>query len=118
MKRLAAWCFRHGILVIALWVVVLAALAGVTKVVGRDYIDGFSLPGTDSNTAAQLLAHAGQLGGAGDDTVVIHMLRPGVTVTDATVRATVTEVLGRSAAQPLVVSVHSPYAAGGQGQIS
>ena len=77
MSRVARWCFQHRVLVLVLWLVAVAALAGAARAAGRDYTDGFSLPGTDSTRAAQLLASAGQRPGSGDDTIVIHTLTTG-----------------------------------------
>ncbi len=118
MSRVAGWCFRHRVLVLVLWLVAVAALAGATRVVGRDYTDGFSLPGTDSTRAGQLLAAVGQRPGSGDDTIVIHTLTPGSSATDPAVQARVTAVLAAASHQPLVATIRSPYAIGGSAQIS
>ena len=58
MSAIARWCFRHRFMVIAAWVVVLAGLAMLGQAVKSNYSNSFSLPGTDSTTAQQLLARA------------------------------------------------------------
>jgi uncharacterized membrane protein YdfJ with MMPL/SSD domain len=69
MRNLARWCFRHRRLVLAGW---LAALIGATAIhtaAGSNFNDSFSLPGTQSFEALNLLQrHApkqsGDRGGA------------------------------------------------------
>ena len=117
MKRLAGFCFRHRIIVVLIWVVLLVVLVGVTKKAGKDYADGFSLPGTESAHAQQLLASGGQHTGSGDDTIVIHS-NDGQFVTDPAIEAKVQQALTRASSAPFVAAIRSPYLAGSQGQIS
>jgi RND superfamily putative drug exporter len=118
VKRLAGWCFRHRVIVIGLWVLMLVLLAGVTKKAGKDYSDGFSLPGTGSSHAQSLLAQSSLREGSGDDTIVIRTLRPGTRVTDPAIQTAVQQALGRGTTAPYVASIRSPYSAGDQSQIS
>ncbi|HEX4015186.1 MAG TPA: MMPL family transporter [Frankiaceae bacterium] len=118
MRRLAAWSFRHRAVVILLWVVLLALLAGVTKKVGKDYTDGFSLPGTESSRAQQLLAQSHLPTGSGDDTIVIHTSTAGQRLTDPAIKSAVAQVLTRAVSAREVTSIRSPYAAAAQNQIS
>src|SRR3954451_2834843 len=55
MKALARWCFRHKFVVLAIWVVSLLVLGGLSASAGSGYTDSFSLPGTESTTALNLL---------------------------------------------------------------
>src|SRR4051794_34606460 len=55
MKALALWCFRRKFAVLAIWVVALFALGGLSYSAGSGYTDSFSLPGTESTTALNLL---------------------------------------------------------------
>lgn len=118
MTRLAAWSFRHRVLVVLMWVALLVLLAGVTKAVGKNYTDGFSLPGTGSTHAQQLLAQSKGLSGSGDDTIVIHTRPPGARITDQSVHTNVERILTQAASARGVASIRSPYAAGAQDQIS
>jgi RND superfamily putative drug exporter len=118
MRRLASWCFRHGVSVVALWVLMLVLLAGVTKRVGNDYTEGFSLPGATSSQAQQLLAQSGFRDGSGDDTIVIHTLSTNEPVTDPELQADVQRALTKAGSAPFVASIRSPYSAGDQSQIS
>ncbi|HEY1534443.1 MAG TPA: MMPL family transporter, partial [Polyangiaceae bacterium] len=118
MTRLARWCFQHRVIVLLVWVVMLVLLVGITKKAGKDYTDGFSLPGTNSTQAQQLLASSQQQAGSGDDTVVIHTRTSDQLVTDEAVQAAVSQVLTTAESAPYVASIRSPYTAGDQGQIS
>src|SRR5215207_7954905 len=55
MTSLARWCFRHKFRVLAAWVVALFVLGGLSASAGSGYTDSFSLPGTESTTALNLL---------------------------------------------------------------
>jgi RND superfamily putative drug exporter len=56
VKALSSWCFRHRLLVAAGWLLMVAVLA----VLGRTaaYSNTFTVPGTDSTTALNLLTKA------------------------------------------------------------
>ena len=58
MWALARWCYRHRVVVVLAWVVALVALGGVTRAVGTAYSDQFTLPGTESTKALNLLRSA------------------------------------------------------------
>jgi RND superfamily putative drug exporter len=115
VSRLARWCYRHAGAVIVLWLVLLALLAGVGKKAGKDYADGFALPGTDSTSAQTLLASGVHRPGSGDDTIVFHSTDPGTPVTDPATTRTVGSALAAIARQPFVTAVTSPY---GPGRVS
>src|SRR3954452_13908647 len=55
MSALARWCFRHKFRVLAIWVVALVVIGGLSASAGSGYTDSFSLPGTPSTTALNLL---------------------------------------------------------------
>jgi uncharacterized membrane protein YdfJ with MMPL/SSD domain len=55
MRSLARWCFTHRFRVLAAWVLALVVLAGLSVKAGSGYTDSFSLPGTESTTALNLL---------------------------------------------------------------
>jgi RND superfamily putative drug exporter len=118
MRSMSRWCFRHRVVVIGVWVLLFVLLAGVTKKAGKDYSDGFSLPGTGSSQAQQLLAQSSLREGSGDDTIVIHTLTPAVLLTTTASRTQVQQALTRAASIPGVVSIQSPYTTGEQSHIS
>jgi RND superfamily putative drug exporter len=116
MSALARWCFRHRIVVFAAWVVVLAGLAVLGQAVKSNYDNSFSLPGTGSAMAQQLLAKADPAQ-AGDSDTIVWQVSTG-TVRDRAVVARMTGVLNRIATMPEVAAVVSPYGPHEAGQIS
>ena len=46
MSAIARWCFRHRLVVIATWVVVLIGLSVLAQAIKSDYDNSFSVPGT------------------------------------------------------------------------
>src|SRR5256885_11074486 len=82
MATLARWCVRHRFIVLGAWLVALVGLAVGSRALGSGYTSGFSLPGTESARAQQLLNASGALGQSGGNVVVVHV-RNG-SLTDAT----------------------------------
>ena len=116
MSAIARWCFRHRFTVIAAWVLVLVGLGALSQAVKSDYNNSFSLPGTGSTTAQQLLAKAIPAQ-AGDSDTIVWQVSHG-TVRDATVTTQMNSVLKQIATMPEVAAVVSPYGPHGAAQIS
>ena len=116
MSAIARWCFRHRFAVIAAWVLVLVGLGALSQAVKSDYNNSFSLPGTGSTTAQQLLAKAIPAQ-AGDSDTIVWQVSHG-TVRDATVTTQMNSVLKQIATMPEVAAVVSPYGPHGAAQIS
>ncbi len=116
MAPLARWCFRHRFIVLAAWIAGLVILGGLTKAAGNKYSDSFSLPGTESTRALQLLqkSFATQSG----DTAQIVVHTPQGSIKDPQVKDRVDAMLARIDKLPHVVSVVSPYAPAGARQVS
>src|SRR3954453_14628387 len=108
MRSLARWCFDHRFVVLAAWVAALVALGGLSAAPGSGYTDSFSLPGTESTTALNLLkdnfnsesTDTNQVVFAADD------------VPDPGTRARIQATLGAIAKGPHVERVDSPFAQG------
>ena len=108
MQALARWCFRRKWIVLAIWVVSLFVLGGLSASVGSGYTDSFSLPGTESTTALNLLTDnfntestdTNQAVFAADD------------VTAPATKAKIEETLKEIAAGPHIDRVDSPFAEG------
>ena len=116
LSTLARWCYRHRLIVVLLWLVAVAGLGVASKAVGSAYSDNFSLPGTESTKALQLLQKS-LPAQSGDSATVVWQTSQG-TVRDATVRERMTPVLDKIAKSPSVTSVTSPYEPRGARQIS
>lgn len=72
LRRTGAWCARHFVIVLVLWLAALAGLQVLQHAYGGDYSDDFSLPGTQSQEGLDVLrAHAPTAGGYSSQ-VVLH----------------------------------------------
>src|SRR3954451_16816961 len=108
MRALARWCFRRKYIVLAVWVVALIVLGGLSASVGSGYTDSFSLPGTESTSALNLLkdnfntesTDTNQVVFAADD------------VTAPATKARIQTTLAAIAKGPHVEQVDSPFAQG------
>ncbi len=116
MAGLARWCFRHRRIVVLGWVAAIAILVALNGSLGTAYSDSFSLPGTESTKALDLLSAAFPAQAGDSDTIVVHV--DSGTIKDPTVQAAVSSLFQRVAKTASVVAVGSPYAATGAAQIS
>ena len=116
MSAIARWCISHRFVVIAAWVVALIGLSALAQAAKSDYNNSFSVPGTGSATAQQLLSRAVPAQ-SGDSDTIVWRVRTG-TVRDPAVVARMSGVLNRISAFPEVAAVTSPYGPHGAGQIS
>jgi putative drug exporter of the RND superfamily len=99
---------RHRRAVLIGWLVLLIGALGLSAGLGAKYANNFSLPGTESQRAADLLARDFPAQ-AGDSDQIVLGVREG-SVTDAAVRSRVAPMLSAVAKLPHVTSVTSPYA--------
>jgi len=113
VRTLATTCFRHRRLVVVLWLAALVSMTMLSRAVGTNFSNSFSLPDTESTRALNLLKSVSPTS-AGDVERVVVETSDGLTVTDPAVQSTVTAMLGRVAALPHVTFVQSPYVAPGQ----
>jgi putative drug exporter of the RND superfamily len=116
MSTLARWSYRYRWVVIAAWVIALIGLSVLSQVVKSDYNDSFSLPGTGSTTAQQLLAKAVPAQ-SGDSDTIVWQVSSG-SVRDRTVAARMSAMLKNVAGMPEVAMVSSPYGPHGASQFS
>ena len=116
MSAIARWCIRYRFAVIAAWVIVLIGLSALAQAVKSDYNNSFSVPGSGSTTAQQLLARTIP-SQSGDSDTIVWQVRAG-TVRNLAVVARMSGVLNRISKFPEVAAVTSPYGPGGGGQIS
>ncbi len=116
MSAIARWCYHHRFVVIAAWVVVLFGLGALSQAVKSDYNNSFSLPGTGSTAAQQLLDRAVPAQ-AGDSDTIVWQVDHG-TVRDPAVAARITAMLRQVATMPEVAAVVGPYGPRGAAQVS
>jgi RND superfamily putative drug exporter len=116
LARLARWSIAHRRIVLLVWVALLVGAGIVSSSVGTRYATDFSLPGSESQRALDMLKRDFPAQAGDSDQIVFHA-RSGK-VTDAAVRADVQPVLDRISHLPHVTGVTSPYSSGGAKQVS
>ncbi|MEU4603825.1 MMPL family transporter [Kribbella sp. NPDC023972] len=110
LYRLGRFAFRRRRLVVLVWLGLLATgVAGAATLSGPT-ADGFSIPGTESQRAADLLNDRFPQAGADAGTArIVFQAPPGRTLTDAATTAQVQQTLARVEAAPQVARVLDPF---------
>ncbi len=116
MLRVARWCIAHRRWVVGAWVVIAILTTMVAGSVGNRYATNFTLPGTESQRASDLLTKEFGAQSGDVDTIVLHVSHG--TVDAPEVRRAITPMLARVSTFPHVSKVISPYAANGAVQVS
>ena len=116
LARLARLSIAHRRAVILTWVALLVGAGIVVSSVGTRYATDFSLPGSESQRALDMLKRDFPAQAGDSDQIVLHA-RAGK-VTDAAVRSSVAPMLAKVAKLPHVTSVTSPYSAAGAKAVS
>ncbi len=116
MRALARWCMAHRLLVAVIWVVVAAASTVVAQKVGPSYATVYTLPGTQTQKAHDLLAKEFPAQSGDVDQVVFHTSQG--TIDSPAVQGAIEPLLAKIAAMPHVVGVISPYSTRGAVQVS
>jgi RND superfamily putative drug exporter len=116
LARLTRWTISHRRLTLIGWLVAVVAITAISTSVGTRTATNFSLPGTDSQQAIDLLQR-NFASRSGDVDQVVMRAKHGQIDTPAQ-RADITKMLNRIAAAPHVSSVSSPFGKGGSQQIS
>src|SRR3954454_21935501 len=108
MRSLARWCFTHKFVVLGVWIAALVVVGGLNASAGSGYTDSFSLPGTESTTALNLLTDNFKTE-ATDTNQVVFAAR---NVNDPQVKTRIERTLADIAKIPHVERVDSPFARG------
>ena len=117
MSATASWCVRHRRVVLVAWLLALLTMTGISRAAGSHFVDSWSLPGTDSSTAASLLTSVSPAV-SGDTEQVVVGTPAGRTVRDPAVRGRFTGLLTQLSTIGGVTGVVSPYASLGTTQVS
>ena len=115
LEGLARWSYRRRWLMLTMWIVALFGFGFLGSTVGGDYSNDFSLPGTESQEAYDLLKEKFSTR-AGDTADIVFKAEAGVD--NPAVEETRTGVLDEIAQLEYVVEVQSPYYGQGQGNIA
>src|SRR5215467_16267442 len=116
MSVLARWCYQHRYVVITAWIGLLIGLAVMSQAVKTSYDNTFTLPGTGSGSAQELLQRSAPAQ-AGDSDHIVWQVRHG-SVEDPAISRRMSAMLARVSHLPEVASVASPYLPGGKVQVS
>ena len=71
MARLGRWCFEHRKRVVAVWLLAIVVITGVSVAVGSSFNSNLSLPGSDSQAAVTLLTQNFPAASGEGDQIVI-----------------------------------------------
>src|SRR5713101_2226354 len=115
LRRIASWSYRRRRRVVLLWIVALIAVSAIGSTAGSKFAQGFSLPATESQRAADLLKSRFP-SRAGDEGQVVFAATAGVQ--DGAVRSRMEKLFEEVTAVPSVTAVVSPYAADGTRQVA
>jgi RND superfamily putative drug exporter len=116
VARIGGWAAGHRRLVLLGWIVALIGALGLSSAVGNNYSNSFSLKGTESQRAVDLLKRDFPAQSGDSDQIVFHVLAGSVTA--PAVQARVAPVLEQIARLPHVSGVVSPYSPAGARAIS
>jgi putative drug exporter of the RND superfamily len=116
MPVLARWCYQHRFVVITAWMGLLIGLAVMSQAVKASYDNSFTLAGTGSGSAQELLQRAAPAQ-AGDADQIVWQVSQG-SVTSPVIEQRMSAMLARVSHLPEVASVASPYLPGGKVQVS
>jgi RND superfamily putative drug exporter len=114
--KVTRWCIAHRGRVFVAWIAIAVIATAVASAAGRNYATNFSLPGTESQRALDLLKKEFPAQSGDVDTIVFHTANG--TVDDPQVQSAITKLLDEVQGDPHVVLVRSPFGPEGAGQIS
>jgi RND superfamily putative drug exporter len=110
MTNIARWTMRHRRIVVTAWIVAAIGVFAVSNAIGKKTASSFTLPGTNSQQAVDLLQSRFPAQ-AGDADQIVFQAKSGK-LTDAADRAAIDATLARVAKLGHVPGVVSPYAPG------
>jgi putative drug exporter of the RND superfamily len=116
LTRLTRWTISHRRLAVIGWIVLVIAISVIGSSVGTRNATSFSLPGTDSQKAYDLLQQDFSSRSGDVDQIVFHVEKGSVTAPAVTSKAEAMLKEVRSA--PHVVDVTSPFGTEGAAQVS
>src|SRR3984893_12388279 len=102
LRRLAGSCYRRRWRVLIAWIVVLVGVNVLAQTVGGTLLKTFSLPGSESQRAFDVLGR--DFARKGDTGDLVFKVRGDGTFNDADVKAAIEPVLATLARQPHVSS--------------
>ena len=111
LYRLARWSYAHRRVVLTLWLVITVGVIALSSAIGGKTDDAFTIPGTESQQAQNLLVEKIPAL-AGGQMQVVFGTKTGPDLDAAAQRAGVERAVTDLEAVPQVVSVRDPYQSG------
>ncbi len=111
LYRLAQFAFRRRRLVLALWLAAAVAAIAIAQASGGKTNDNFTIPGTESQNASNVLKAKLPAFGGGQTTIVF-ATHGSAEVTDPALRTAIESGLGALRSVPQVSNVLDPYRSG------
>jgi RND superfamily putative drug exporter len=111
LYRLAQFAYRRRRLVLALWIAAAVAAIAVAQASGGKTNDNFTIPGTESQNASDVLKAELPAFGGGQSTIVF-ATHGAAEVTDPALKGMIVGALGRLRTVPQVSNVVDPYRSG------
>src|SRR3954447_21280202 len=109
MRRLASFSHDRRRLVASLWVALILVAGGLASGLGSGYLNNFTLPGTESQRALDLLRDRFPQQAGDTSQIVFHVDRG--SLQDPQRRAAVDRVVAQVSKLPSVTTAVSPYGA-------
>jgi len=116
LYRLARFCVRHRFAVLAVWILMAVALVAVSHHLGDNTNDNVTLPGTNSQQAADALSKSFPDQANGSSPIVLHVSSG--KLTDSKYSQAVNQAAADVAKAPDVASVVNPLTAQGAAALS
>jgi RND superfamily putative drug exporter len=116
LYRLARFCVRYRFAVLAAWVLLAVALVGASHRLGDNTNDNVTLPGTNSQQAADVLSKSFPDQANGSSPIVLHVSSG--KLTDSKYSQAVNQAAADAAKAPDVASVVNPLTAQGASALS
>src|SRR5215469_12080429 len=109
LYRLARFAFRRRRLVLAAWLVAAIAAITIAVVSGGKTNDNFTIPGTEAQKAAQVLAARLPAFSGGQSTIVFATTGGSAKVTDPAAKAAIETAMSKLRSIPQVSTVVDPF---------
>jgi putative drug exporter of the RND superfamily len=109
LYRLARFAFGHRRLVLAVWLAAAIAAIAIAQASGGKTNDSFSIPGTESQNAANVLTARLPAFSGGQSTIVFATTGGSAKVTDPAVEAVIETAMTRLKSIPQVSAVTTPF---------
>lgn len=109
LRRMGEWCARHFVVVIVAWLVALVVLQVVSRAVGGDYSDNFTLSDSQSQKGIEVLQRHDPQAGGYSSQIVLHDDQRELTALGSQMSPTVSAL----EQLPHVLSAQNPLTAAG-----